>query len=70
MAKKFELTELKVTSFVTTLTENEQKTAKGGYLGARRRAVNHRVGRGDWTVLKTQVKVITATVYSSKKAGK
>lgn len=71
MAKKFQLSELKVTSFVTTLSENEQKTSKGGYLGARRRPISHRAGRFDFTVYKTQVKVITATVYTSnKRSGK
>lgn len=64
MAKKFQLTDLKVTSFVTTLNENEQKTAKGGYLGARRVPVHHRAGRADWTDFKTQVKVISGTIYA------
>ena len=44
MAKKFQLTELKVTSFVTTLDQGEQKTAKGGYFGARRVPISHRIG--------------------------
>ena len=58
MAKKFKLTDLKVTSFVTTLNENEQKTSKGGYLGARRVPVQHRAGRADWTETKSEIKAI------------
>ena len=61
MAKKFQLTDLKVTSFVTTLNENEQKTTKGGYLGARRIPIRHRAGRADWTELKTRIKTFSYT---------
>ena len=64
MAKKIQLTDLKVTSFVTTLNENEQKPAKGGYLGARRVPIRHRAGRADWTEIKTRIKAFSGTIYS------
>ncbi len=57
MAKKFQLSELKVTSFVTAMNENEQQTAKGGFLGGRRALINHRTFRQDWTMVKTQLKI-------------
>ncbi len=61
MAKKFKLSELKVTSFVTALKTDEQATAKGGFLGGRRALINHRAFRSDWTVEKSQVKALTTS---------
>ncbi|MEL6635282.1 MAG: pinensin family lanthipeptide [Bacteroidota bacterium] len=65
MAKKFKLSELKVTSFVTSLKSNEQATAKGGFLNGRRALINHRSFRSDWTVEKSQVKALTTTSIES-----
>ena len=55
MAKKLQLNELKIKSFVTTLNTAEQKTAKGGYIydsGAHFQLYNPR--GGSFTVHKTQ----------------
>lgn len=66
MAKKFQLTELKVTSFITTLDQSEQKTAKGGNFGARRVPVMHQLSRWEnFTGHKTQIKV-SGDVYFNK----
>ena len=56
MVKKFQLSDLKVTSFVTTLNEAEQKTAKGGYFYASSGLVRRRGDRGSYTEFKTQSK--------------
>ena len=70
MAKKFQLSELKVTSFVTSLNNGEQKTAKGGFLGARRAILNNRAFRyADWTQEKTFVKVDLGVTGLNNGAG-
>lgn len=68
MAKKFQLTELKVTSFVTTLSESQQETAKGGFTKDRRIPSIQREIRQDWTEHKTRVNGFKGSAYSAPKS--
>lgn len=64
MAKKFQLTELKVTSYVTLLKEGEQETAKGGFFASRRASIESPSFKYSWTQNKSQIKVELGGVFS------
>ncbi len=66
MAKKFQLTELKVTSFVTTLSEHQQETAKGGSVFQRLRPSPKFSIRPYWTEAKTEHFGFGVSAYNGK----